>query len=711
MHHVFISYSRLDARLVAPIVDNLRARGIPVWIDQASIPAAVPWQDEINAALHSATLVVCLTTENWTASQVCQSEYAEADRVGKLVGSLDPTGSDPGDVADWIENTLRRMPTEFHRGTEILTRVRAWLDSGRKHYLLGSPALLRGAAQALRTTGTWQVEEVREFVAASRRRNAWRFAGGIAAAITAPLAIGALILVQGIGERLDEVSEEQLRDVWHEYAIAQAASNDPYAALDTLVEDAAADGLSYDVSGFRLLSMAAAPWPAVAEDAGAPGATLSTASRAGSIARVMDDGGVEVRGPDGNLVREVSAASGVVGLAWSPDDRLLAVARPGQLDIVHVVSGRTVVTLPVAFDGPSSSVRATISGISWEDSGTIIAATIGAGTVGWDLSALIPPAIDGDVWVLSGQALGDGVALALRDGRVLLVDDAGVVLAERASAGLTSVKQLSPTDSRDEVAVIERPSGGTYSLSILDAGLAEVSSYPLPNACIPGGSTTTPTRHVVACGNGLFAVVDRVTGVVTEAWSEVSAIAIASVGERVVARDNMGTVAELDEDLAVATFIPSGACVATASLMAYLPEGDQMLVAGPGTAGTCRSHTYDIAAGVSHMMTFPWVSLPRSQALTVSPDGRTAAYGFDDGTVWIVASDGANAYERQVDRSLGAAVRTLAFSGDGATLTAVSVDGRVVTIPVSGDPLGDALATVEAALSQARALGWQEGEE
>lgn len=140
--------------------------------------------------------------------------------------------------------------------------------------------------------------------------------------------------------------------------------------------------------------------------------------------------------------------------------------------------------------------------------------------------------------------------------------------------------------------------------------------------------------------------------------------------------------------------------------MTYLPAGNQVLVAGPGTAGTCLSHSYDLTNNTPNTLAFPWVSSPRSQALAASLDGRSAAYGFDDGTVWVVASDGDTAYPRQVNLALGAAVRALAFSPDGRVLTAVSVDGRVTSITVSEDPLADALRIAESSIAHARELGW-----
>jgi hypothetical protein len=82
-HDVFLSYSRSDFDTAQRIVRLLRNSGMDVWSD-ADIPAAAPWEAEIEKALATSELVlVC-----WSTSSVGSDNVRAEARYGQQHGKL-----------------------------------------------------------------------------------------------------------------------------------------------------------------------------------------------------------------------------------------------------------------------------------------------------------------------------------------------------------------------------------------------------------------------------------------------------------------------------------------------------------------------------------------------------------------------------------------------------------------------------------------------
>jgi len=71
--YAFISYSRADRSRVMNEVSAIRARGFPVWIDDAIRPTA-EWPDEIGMALQGCSLFVLFVTPNAIESRNVRNE-------------------------------------------------------------------------------------------------------------------------------------------------------------------------------------------------------------------------------------------------------------------------------------------------------------------------------------------------------------------------------------------------------------------------------------------------------------------------------------------------------------------------------------------------------------------------------------------------------------------------------------------------------------
>lgn len=81
---VFLSYKREDRAWVQTLRDSLIQNGIPIWWDD-DIPGDRHWDDEIDAHLERATIVLTVWTDKSVASREVKNEALYAIRNAKLV--------------------------------------------------------------------------------------------------------------------------------------------------------------------------------------------------------------------------------------------------------------------------------------------------------------------------------------------------------------------------------------------------------------------------------------------------------------------------------------------------------------------------------------------------------------------------------------------------------------------------------------------------
>lgn len=83
--HVFISYSRSEAMLVEYLGERLRDRGLRTWIDFQNLEPGTPWQQQLDAGVDDADIVVLVVSERAVASEHVASEWKRALAHGKHV--------------------------------------------------------------------------------------------------------------------------------------------------------------------------------------------------------------------------------------------------------------------------------------------------------------------------------------------------------------------------------------------------------------------------------------------------------------------------------------------------------------------------------------------------------------------------------------------------------------------------------------------------
>ncbi len=82
---IFVSYSREDQEKVFQVVDQLRVKGLKVWIDQQGIQGAKLWSQEIVTAIEKSKILVLFASKKAFASKNVAKEIALASESEKYI--------------------------------------------------------------------------------------------------------------------------------------------------------------------------------------------------------------------------------------------------------------------------------------------------------------------------------------------------------------------------------------------------------------------------------------------------------------------------------------------------------------------------------------------------------------------------------------------------------------------------------------------------
>jgi len=85
MSLIFVSYSRADSEFVLRLVEDLRQKGVPIWLDQVDIPAGKAWDVAIEEALDNASHFLLIMSKTSVASRNVRDEINFAIQENKIV--------------------------------------------------------------------------------------------------------------------------------------------------------------------------------------------------------------------------------------------------------------------------------------------------------------------------------------------------------------------------------------------------------------------------------------------------------------------------------------------------------------------------------------------------------------------------------------------------------------------------------------------------
>lgn len=96
MNKVFISYSHneSDEQFVENLYDDLKARGLQVWVDRRDIRLGQSWHDAIERAIRNANTLLIVGSPTVDESTWVSSEIDLAKRYGKNIVSIIASGGD-----------------------------------------------------------------------------------------------------------------------------------------------------------------------------------------------------------------------------------------------------------------------------------------------------------------------------------------------------------------------------------------------------------------------------------------------------------------------------------------------------------------------------------------------------------------------------------------------------------------------------------------
>lgn len=81
----FLSYSRKDADFAKKFADNLKSKGLKIWMDQIDIPPGANWDDTIEKAINDCTEIIFLASATSVASDHVKDELSFARLKGKKI--------------------------------------------------------------------------------------------------------------------------------------------------------------------------------------------------------------------------------------------------------------------------------------------------------------------------------------------------------------------------------------------------------------------------------------------------------------------------------------------------------------------------------------------------------------------------------------------------------------------------------------------------
>ena len=123
MSDAFISYSRIDGDFVRRLNTAFVQANRVVWVDWQNIPRGEDWWQEIQRGIEDADTFLCIVSEHWLTSEICQRELSYARTNHKRVVPL---------IRERIEDEAEKRVDDFlagkvktYDGEEVMKELRA----------------------------------------------------------------------------------------------------------------------------------------------------------------------------------------------------------------------------------------------------------------------------------------------------------------------------------------------------------------------------------------------------------------------------------------------------------------------------------------------------------------------------------------------------------------------------------------------------------
>lgn len=711
MHHVFISYSRRDFPQVRPLVDQLRDQGCEVWLDQTDIPVSVPWLDEIEEAIRGAIVVCICDSAHWRSSENCAIEDQLATDHGKAIVRWNLVDEDHRSAAHRIVGTRAERDPADYLACDLLTSSFRWSKYGKTAAGLATGRRLKALVKLGRLGRTTLDRAAREYLQASmrrrRRRRTFTIAGSLLTAITL-LTIQVATGTQREVERRFQASTAQVAaGVNGDLAL----EHNVYFGMAQAVDSTGA--LPEKFASRQLLGQALAEVVPIRAKRGPAPAVRSTTSISAISAytrHVATAGAtrptVTITDHRGRLVRRLATVGTITALAWSSSGRYLAVACGDGATVYDTGNAAVVWRL--------RGVPGAVVQLAWSDRDRHVVGTTSDGLqVEWNtVQARVASRVP-DAWFmdLAAQTSSPKMAAVSRDGRVFGFDGRTGMLewsTSRVASGFSTAVSRGPRAAW----LVARQQDSASRLDLLSASGDLEHSMAIPD-CKAGDVDYSEESQaaVVACGRDVAVVVD-----LTGTWHSrradlplLDTAAVVTSGNTAIAGGGPGELVQLDLGTLKSTLVAYGTslCFYSDHRLALTPNGQMLFNTGTDAANGCSFRfTKKEKAWKRNALMLPLTdAADESRAIAISPDGRTVALGFSDGTIRALDVDRFTSQTLRHD--LGGEIRGLAYTPDGGSLAAITRDGDLAIYPTTNDQLTGAeeRAELSSRLTNAIALG------
>jgi WD40 repeat protein len=502
VHHAFVSYARLDSDFVEEVVARLRELGRDVWIDRRDIPVSFSWVLDVREAIAAADLVLEFRSPNQAASDSCALESAAAEELGKETFGVD-VGTAPEAAVREITAAIDRLGGEDRGRTELLVRSQAWDRQGRPRRSLPSRRPTRRLVAAARSAPLPMPALAERFLRSARRRNRRR---RLLAALGLSV-IGISVIAIALVPRVQKEEDKRLDEIELSFADSRfaelEAETDVYQALHAGARKLAAGSRSFlhleplqtalDVPvPDRFSNLSAGPPIAATAAGSAPTAISGGGMRAVSTPR---GGVVSVFDTDEELATRLWADTPPTALAFSPDERLIAVGEGSVVGIFDLETGARLESLR----GSSGIVR----GLRWSPDGSRLWALVGRSSVAswpWRTARVLLDRPDLQFVDLSAPSGNREIAVS-KDGRIALLESGKPARVLETGAGevvdAAFADDLVALGGASEVFFYDLSSGRERSIPLdcLVAGVAfSTDGSALYASCVNSGVRAFDTR-------------------------------------------------------------------------------------------------------------------------------------------------------------------------------------------------------------------------
>jgi len=572
-YDVFVSYSRVDRRMVEELVEALARRGKRAWVDLEDIPPSAAWMEEIRSAIDGSQAYLVVLSPDFARSPVCSEELLHAEEAGKrivpvLVSPTDPA-TVPGALArlNWIDATnddlesacdavVLALETDFEHvksHTRLLLRANDWVREGEHPSSLLRSRELAEAEQMIAESGRdpEPTQLQTRFVLASRKaagRRQRALIGGISVALVVALVLGTLAVLQrqeAVRQRRAAIRQREQaieqRDLARSGDLASSAlaelQRDPELSLLLSLEaaeiretDRVTAALRESLESSNLEFVFRGHHGKVADLAFGPGGD--------TVASVGYDNTILIWDTEsGAIQRTIDSDRIVYGLAFDPAGRWVAAGVPGAVIVWNASTGEMAREM---------KVPGTVYQVEFAAGGELVVGGGDGGTRVWQTTTgttvlALPPG-PGGTYGADVTTGGDLIATGNGDGSIRIFDGhtGDLLRTTEGHDDLAFFVRFDETGDRivsvglDRTARVWDTGSGQQVVAMTHAALVEDASFVHDDFVVTSDSEGVARVWNVASGE----VVSELRG----HTDFVAFVAASPIGDRIATASDDGTV-------------------------------------------------------------------------------------------------------------------------------------------------------------------------